>query len=62
MKAYILKESDFDSLLAAIDRNPAHGYDGGLSQAMTDNELRIYNEAHRFYNYQIVKWIGKQQA
>jgi len=59
MKAYILTEKDFDLLLSEIDRNPEHGWNGGSSAVISEEERRVYNEAHRFYNYIIHKWIDK---
>ena len=59
MKAYILSEKDFDNLLANLDRNPDHGYNGGSSAGLSEKEMMIYKEAHRFYNFQIRRWIDK---
>jgi hypothetical protein len=56
MKAYILTEKDLQSLKDRIDKDPRHGY-GGSSQILSESDTRIYEEAHRFYNYQICKWI-----
>jgi hypothetical protein len=58
MKAYILSDADFEMLLSAIDRDPRWGTQGGSSQVMNAEELRAYEEAHRFFNYQIRTWIG----
>lgn len=60
MKAYILRDSDFETLLLKLDRDPKHGSQGGSSNASArDPESeRIYEEAHRFYNYQIRTWIA----
>lgn len=57
MKAYILKEEDFATLLAAIDRDPRHGYSGGSSGVMSKEEEQAHDTAHRFFNYQIRRWI-----
>lgn len=57
MKVYQLTDKDFELLLTIIDRDPQHGRDGGSSVSLTDEEMEVYREAHRFYNYQIRKWI-----
>lgn len=60
MKAYILTEKDIERLLTLIDRDPKHGADGGSSRGTMDqHEQMVYNEAHRFYNYQVRKWIDE---
>lgn len=63
MKAYILTEKDFETLLLKIDRDPKHGANGGSSQSSVRDEpnQRIYDEVHRFYNYQVRKWIDEVQ-
>lgn len=57
MKVYILKDEDFEKLLAEIDRDPAHGRNGGSSQVISQQEREAFLEAHRFYNYIIRKWL-----
>jgi hypothetical protein len=59
MKAYILTEKDFETLLLKLDRNPLYGQDGGSSVASVRDleQQKLYDEAHRFYNYQIRTWI-----
>lgn len=59
MKAYILSEEDFEKLLAAIDRDPKHGYDGGGSAVLNKEEQLAFETAHRFFNYQIRTWMQK---
>lgn len=59
MKAFILSESDFENLLADIDRDPRYGMKGGSSQTFTEEQRAAYEEAHRFFNYQIRSWIDK---
>ncbi|TXH49644.1 MAG: hypothetical protein E6Q97_22315 [Desulfurellales bacterium] len=62
MKAYILKESDFQALLTLIDRDPRHGQSGGSSRGgLSSVEQRFYDEAHGFYNYQVRRWIDDMQ-
>jgi hypothetical protein len=57
MKAYILNDKDFADLQTRIDRDPQHGYQGGSSKVITEKDRHIYEEAHRFYNYQVRRWI-----
>lgn len=57
MKAYILTEEDFNTLLLKLDRNPEHGYNGGGSTIIRDSDRSAYDEVHRFYNYQIHSWL-----
>lgn len=62
MKAYILTEKDFELLLTLIDRDPMHGRDGGSSRGdLTPQEQQIWGDAHRFYNYQVRKWVDEVQ-
>lgn len=63
MRAYILTESDFEKLLAKIDRDPKHGRNGGSSNAEVRHPEhdRAYDEAHRFYNYQVRSWVDDVQ-
>ena len=58
MKAYILKDEDFQTLLDNIDRDPSHGLEGGSSQIYTEKEKEAFDKAHGFYNYQIRKWMN----
>lgn len=59
MKVYVLKEEDFQRLLDNLDRNPKHGMGGGSSVALSDEERRAHDEAHRFYNYQVRRWLDE---
>lgn len=59
MKAFILKQEDLDALLVAIDRDPKHGSNGGSSVALTQEQQDAHDQAHRFYNYQVRRWIQK---
>lgn len=61
MKVFILKEEDFQQLLCMIDRNPEHGRNGGSSVILNDIEKQYYDDAHRFYNYQVRKWLDMVQ-
>jgi len=58
MQVYMLRKRDFDNLLARIAADPAHGTHGGSSQALSENDRRIYDEAHRFYNYHVRTWMA----
>jgi hypothetical protein len=59
MKAYILTEKDLELLKTMIDRDPKHGYKGGSSGVISKEESEIYDEVHRFYNYQVCRWIDE---
>lgn len=59
MKVYLLHESDIERLRTLIDRDPKHGYEGGSSTVLSEMERRAHDEAHRFYNYQICRWIDE---
>lgn len=59
MKAYILKDEDFDRLLAAIDRDPQYGIKGGTTLVLSAVEKEAHKEAHRFYNYTVRTWISR---
>lgn len=61
MKCYLLKDEDFESLCAAIDRDPEHGVRGGSSSVLSIQERMAYSEAHRFYNFLVREWIDKQK-
>lgn len=61
MKAYILSELDFKNLIANIDRDPRYGDNGGSSKTFTPEQREAFIEAHRFFNYQIRKWIDEVQ-
>lgn len=60
MKAFIITQADLDRLKLHVDRDPKHGMDGGSSQASVRDKDKepIYDEVHRFYNYQVHKWIN----
>lgn len=57
MKVYILKDKDFERLLAEIDRDPQYGEWGGSSRVLSDEEKKAHQEAHRFYNFIIHRWL-----
>lgn len=61
MKVYILKEQDFESLLALLDRDPEYGRSGGSSHPLTEKEREAHVQAHGFFNYQIRGWIAAMQ-
>lgn len=58
MKVFMLKQEDFDKLILMITKDPGHGQSGGSSQALSQDERQVYDEAHRFYNYNVRKWIS----
>ena len=58
MKVYILKDSDFAALTAAIDRDPLWGEHGGTSRPMNPEEREAHTQAHGFFNYQVRRWIS----
>lgn len=57
MKVYLIREEDITHLLTLVDRNPSHGSQGGSSAVLTDVEKQAHDKAHRFYNYQVIRWI-----
>ncbi len=59
MKVFLLKDVDLERLLLMVDRNPAHGHDGGSSQTFNAEERKAHDEAHRFYNYQVRTWVNQ---
>lgn len=61
-KAYILTEADFDALFAAVDRDPRRGESGGSSAALSDEERRAHDKAHRWFNYQVRAWADKVKS
>ena len=63
MKVYLLRECDFERLLAEIDRDPLHGFSGGSTQSQVRDPAndKAFAEAHAFYNYQVRKWIERVQ-
>jgi hypothetical protein len=42
-----------------VDRNPRHGQRGGSSAVLSETEERAHDVAHRFYNYQVRRWIDE---
>jgi hypothetical protein len=57
VKVYILKESDFESLRAAIVADPKRAERGTGGRTLTEEERVAYDDAYRFHNYQICNWI-----
>ena len=51
----MLTQDDIDLLTTMTE----HGYHGGSSNSLSAAEQATYNEAHRFYNYQVRTWISK---
>lgn len=58
-KVYLVTDEDLETLRLRLDRNPDHGYNGGSGRVLSDEEAKAFDEAHRFYNYQIHKWISE---
>lgn len=61
MKVYLLHDSDFQALTAAIDRDPHWGTEGGSSQPLNPEEREAHERAHHFFNYQVRTWIEKMK-
>lgn len=59
MKVFQLTQADLDRLTLMLDRNPQHGYQGGSSAGLSEKERQTHDEAHRFYNYQVRRWIDE---
>ena len=57
MRVFLLKEEDFENLLANLDRDARYGRAGGSSQVLSKEEAEALKEAHAFYNYQVRTWI-----
>lgn len=62
MKVYVITEHEVAGLLAALDRDPRRGVEGGSPSALSPQELAAHDEAHRFYNYQVRRWLGDALA
>lgn len=60
-KAYILSDTDFAELTAAIDRDPRWGLHGGSSTVFNHAERDANDVAHRFFNYQVTTWIERMK-
>lgn len=58
-KVYLVTEADTKDLLAAIDRDPKYGEQGGSSSVLSAEEQNAHDKAHRFFNYQIRRWLDK---
>jgi hypothetical protein len=59
MKVYVIRDLDIEALLTAIDRDPRHGERGGSSQVLTQQEQDAHDRAHRFYNFQVRRWLDE---
>lgn len=57
----MITQADMDRLKLMVDRNPQHGAEGGSSTGAQDDDLsrRAHDQAHRFYNYQVHKWLDE---
>lgn len=54
MKVYIINDRDIEDLLLRIERDPARN-----GHVLNATERVAYDDAQRFYNYQLLTWIGK---
>jgi hypothetical protein len=59
MKVYIIKDEDVDRLLDNLDRDPKYGARGGSSQVISKEQQLMFEEVHRFYNFQIRRWLDE---
>lgn len=57
MKVYLLKDVDFERLLAAIDRDPVRGLRGVNRVILSGEERELHERVHRFFNYHLRQWI-----
>ena len=57
MRVYLLKDADFERLLAEIARDPKHGRKGGSSQVLSAADKKAFEKAHSFYNYVVRVWL-----
>lgn len=59
-KAYILQEKDFEELIELIARDPRCGDSGQMSSvAISQLEQQAHDQARRFFNYNIRRWIDR---
>ncbi len=58
----MLKDEDFEKLILMLSKDPHHGQSGGSSQVLSAEEMRVYKEAHGFYNYNVRKWLDEVRA
>jgi hypothetical protein len=59
MKAYILKEEDFEDLFRYLALDPRRCETGSSSRALTKPEVDALEKAYSFYNYQVRNWADK---
>lgn len=61
MKMYLLTQADLDRLRLFTQRDPRWGTEGGSSDVSVNDpgKKEAYDQAHRFYNYQVCKWIDE---
>lgn len=53
MKAYILKDEDFEKLIDKIEKKREHG------STLTVQEQMLENDIYRFFNYHIRVWMDE---
>jgi len=56
-KVYMVTDADVNRLKAYADRAPQYGSHGGSSACLSPEQARAYEDAHRFYNRQILTWL-----
>lgn len=59
MRAYILSEQDIKDLTDQLARDPRRGVEGGSSSSLSPEQVSAYDDAYRFYNYIVRRWIDK---
>ena len=60
MKQYVITDADIERLHQSLARDPARGREGyGMQEKLTEQERSIHERAHRFYNYQICRWVNE---
>ena len=62
MRVFLLKDEDFENLLANLDRDARYGRAGGSSQVFSEKEAEALKKAHSFYNYQVRTWIDSVKS
>lgn len=60
-KRYLLTDEDFEGLATLIDRDPQYGVAGGSSGVLSEAEQAAHDKAHRFFNYQVRRWIARMK-
>jgi hypothetical protein len=53
VKVYMLKDEDFERLIAELEKDPVH------SRVLQEKDRQVFEEAFRFFNYHVRIWISK---